>query len=228
MNLILLDVDGTLVDSLPLDNKFFPQAVCEGLNLPRMNTDWESFANPTDSGIIREVMREELGKLCHPDDIERCKERFIELLSGHLDQQPAAIPPIAGAHRFIEHLENSENYSFAVATASWRFTTELKLTAAGFDFDEWILYSCCDYEYKKEAMKAAYQDARQRHGKDFDAIVYIGDARSDMRFANELGFQFLGRGEEYVESNIWGVEGIADFTDIRLVEGKIRRAIKSA
>lgn len=228
MNLILLDIDGTLVDSLPLENIFFPQAVCEGLNLPRMKTDWESFANPTDSGIIREVMREEMGKLCHPDDIERCKERFIELLSGHLDQQPAAIPPIAGAHRFIEHLEDSENYMFAVATAGWRFTAELKLTAAGFDFDEWILYSCCDYEYKKEAMKAAYQDARQKYGKDFEAIVYIGDARSDMRFANELGYQFLGRGEEYVESNIWGVEGIVDFTDIRLVEGKIRRAIKSA
>jgi phosphoglycolate phosphatase-like HAD superfamily hydrolase len=228
MNLILLDIDGTLVDSLPLENKFFPQAVCEGLGLRRIKTDWESFANPTDSGIIREVMREEMGKLCHPDDIEKCKERFIELLSGHLDQEPAAIPPIPGAHQFIEHLEDSENFMFGVATAGWRFTAELKLTAAGFDFDEWILYSCCDYEYKKEAMKAAHQDARQKYGKDFESIVYIGDARSDMRLANELGYHFLGRGEEYATSNIWGVEGIRDFVDIRLVEGKIRRAIQSS
>jgi len=107
-------------------------------------------------------MREELGQLCHPDGIERCKTRYIELFSSHLEQDPAAIPPIPGAHQFIEHLEDSDQYMFAVATAGWSFTAELKLTAAGFDFDDWILYSCSDYEYKKEAMKAAHQAARQK------------------------------------------------------------------
>ncbi|MDA1065673.1 MAG: HAD hydrolase-like protein [Verrucomicrobia bacterium] len=227
MILILLDIDGTLVDSLHLENKYFPQAVCESLGLPQIKTNWDAYSNPTDSGIIREVMREELGQLCHPDDIERCRTRFIELFSTHLDEDPAAVPPIAGAHKFIEYLEDSDHYMFAVATASWRFTSELKLTAAGFDFDNWILYSCCDYEYKKEATKAAHREARQKHGSDFDSVVYIGDSRSDMRFANELGYEFLGRGDQYTQANIWGVEGIRDFKDLRLVEGKIRRSVRA-
>ena len=145
-----------------------------------------------------------------------------------MDQDPAAIPPIPGAHQFIEHLEDSDQYMFAVATAGWSFTAELKLTAAGFDFDDWILYSCSDYEYKKEAMKTAHQAARQKHGSDFDSVVYIGDSRSDMRFANELGYDFLGRGDLYTQSNVWGVEDIQDFKDLRLVEGKIRRSVQTS
>jgi phosphoglycolate phosphatase-like HAD superfamily hydrolase len=227
MNLIILDIDGTLVDSLKLENEYFPQAVQEGLGLSNINTDWTRFTNPTDSGIIREIMREELSQLCHPEHIEKCRERFIELLNGHLDQYSDAIPPIPGAHAFIEYLENHEQYKFAVATAGWRFTAEMKLTAAGFDWDDWILYTCCDYEYKKEAMKAAHAEAKKQYGGDFDAIIYIGDSRSDMRFANELGYEFLGRGDEFAQTNIWGVEGIQDFTDIRIVEGKIHRAVQA-
>jgi beta-phosphoglucomutase-like phosphatase (HAD superfamily) len=79
----------------------------------------------------------------------------IELLGAHLDQNPAALPPIPGAHGFIDYLENHENYQFAVATSGWRFSAEMKLTAAGFDFDDWVLYTCTEHEYKKEAMKAA-------------------------------------------------------------------------
>jgi phosphoglycolate phosphatase-like HAD superfamily hydrolase len=67
--------------------------------------------------------------------------------------------------------------------------------------------------------------ARQNYGSDFEKVIYIGDSRSDLRFANELGYGFLGRGEEYAHTNIWGVEGVKDFTDIRLVEGRINRTI---
>lgn len=94
MNLILLDIDGTLIDSMELENKYFTQAVCEGLGISKIKTDWSSFTNPTDSGIIRETMREELGQLCHPEHIEKCKDRYIELLGDHLDQNPAALPPL--------------------------------------------------------------------------------------------------------------------------------------
>jgi len=76
-------------------------------------------------------------------------------------------------------------------------------------------------------MKAAHAEAKKQYGGDFDAIIYIGDSRSDMRFANELGYEFLGRGDEFAQTNIWGVEGIQDFTDIRIVEGKIHRAVQA-
>ena len=172
-------------------------------------------------------MREELGKLCHPDDIEQVKERFIELLSGHLDQNPKDMKPIPGAHEFISFLEQHEDYAFAIATAAWRFSAELKLTASGFDYENWILYSCTEYECKKDAMKAAHTAAQETTGTDFESVLYIGDQLSDLRFANEMGYEFLGRGEEFARNNIWGKEGVVDFRDLRLVEGKIRRAIRA-
>ena len=226
MILILLDIDGTLVNSMNFENQYYPQALCECLGLTRVRTDWESFSNPTDSGIVREVMREDLGKSCHPEDIDRCRERFIELLSGHLDEDPSAIAPIPGALQFIEHLQDHQSYEFAVATGAWKFSAEIKLTAAGFDFDDWVLYSCCEYEYKKEAMKAAHKEARQNHGSDFESVVYIGDLRSDMRLANELGYEFLGLGKQFSSPNVWGVDGINDFSDLRVVDGKIHRTIE--
>jgi|GEM_PF-6468379 len=39
MILILLDIDGTLVDSLQLEEKYYPQAVCECLGLQRIKTN---------------------------------------------------------------------------------------------------------------------------------------------------------------------------------------------
>ncbi|MCB1122070.1 MAG: HAD hydrolase-like protein [Verrucomicrobiae bacterium] len=226
MNLILLDLDGTLVDSMPLENELYPRAVKEGLGISSITTDWSSFPNPTDSGIIREVMREELGKLCHPDDIERCRSLYIALLSNHLEKFPDSLKPVSGALEFIRYLENSPKYGFAVATAGWRISSQIKLAAAGFEFDDWIMYSCCDYEYKKEAMKAAHSSASKKYQEDFEAVLYIGDSRSDLKFANELGYEFLGRGEDYAGTNIWGVEGIRDFSDLRIVEGKIHRSLQ--
>ena len=128
--------------------------------------------------------------------------RYIELLSSHLKQHPEALHPIPGAHGFIEHLENHDQYQFAVAMAGWRVSAEIKLTAAGFDFDEWKLYSYSDYEYKKETMDAPHTNARKKKSADFEAVIYIGDSRSDMRFSNELGYDFIGRGDEYAQSNI--------------------------
>lgn len=227
MHLILFDIDGTLVDSMAVEDELYPKAVCEELNINRIKTDWSAYANPTDSGIIREAMREQLGQLCHPEHVDRCKLRFLDLLFSRVEQQPDTFPPVPGAIEFVDYLESHENYQFAMATAAWRESAELKLRTAGFDFANWILYTCSEHEYKKEAMKAAHAEARQQFGRDFEKVLYVGDSRSDLRFANELGYEFLGRGEEWMHTNIWGVEGIKDFTDIRLVEGRINRALQA-
>jgi len=227
MNLIQLDIDGTLVDSMPLETELYPKAVCETLGIKEIKTDWSAYTNPTDSGILREVMREELSQLCHPEHVEKCKESFLRLLGSHVANNPRALSPIPGAIEFVEYLASHKQYKFAVNTGAWRESAELKLTAAGFDFSDWILYTCSEHEYKKEAMKASHMAARQEYGGDFDNILYIGDSRSDLRFANELDYEFLGRGEEYMSTNIWGVEGIKDFIDIRLVEGRINRALQA-
>ena len=227
MNLIQLDIDGTLVDSMGLENELYPKAVCEVLGINEIKMDWSAYTNPTDSGILREVMREQLSQLCHPEHVEKCKERFLQLLGSHIEKNPRSLSPIPGAIEFVEYLASHANYKFAVNTGAWRESAELKLTAAGFDFSDWILFTCSEHEYKKEAMKASHMTARQAYGADFEKTLYIGDSRSDLRFANELDYEFLGRGEEYMSSNIWGVEGIKDFTDIRLVEGRINRALQA-
>ena len=227
MNLIQLDIDGTLVDSMGLEDELYPQAVCEVLGVREIKTDWSSYANPTDSGILREAMREELGQLCHPEHVEKLKDVFLGKLHAHVASNPDALKPIPGAIEFVNHLKQHSSYKFAVNTGAWRESAELKLTTAGFDFSDWILFTCSEHEYKKDAMKASYTSARQAYGDDFDKVLYIGDSRSDLRFANELDYEFLGRGEEYMHTNIWGVEGIKDYTDIRLVEGRINRALQA-
>ena len=226
MNLIQLDIDGTLVDSMGLEDELYPKAVCEVLGINEIKTDWSAYANPTDSGILREVMREKLSKLCHPEDVQKLKDCFLKLLSYQVEENPKVFAPIPGAIEFVQHLAAHENYKFAVNTGAWRESAELKLTSAGFDFTDWILFTCSEHEYKKDAMKASHTAANEAYGGDFDKVLYIGDSRSDLRFANELGYEFLGRGEEYMQTNIWGVEGIKDFTDIRLVEGRINRALQ--
>ena len=118
MNLIQFVIDGTLVDSMDLESELYPIAVCEVLGIAEIKTDWSTYTNPTDSGIIREVMREDLSQLCHPEHIEKCKKRFLELLTNHINQHPDALSPIPGATEFIHFLESREQYKFAVNTGA--------------------------------------------------------------------------------------------------------------
>lgn len=55
MNLVMFDIDGTLVESYDFDASCFVQAVQNVLDIC-IDTDWSKYVHVTDSGILDEII----------------------------------------------------------------------------------------------------------------------------------------------------------------------------
>jgi hypothetical protein len=67
MNLSIFDIDGTLTESVAVDEVCFVQAFRDMLGIERINTNWLDYHFQTDSGLALEICRNHLGR--DPDDI---------------------------------------------------------------------------------------------------------------------------------------------------------------
>src|SRR5262249_52198825 len=62
MNLAIFDIDGTLTESVAVDERCFVQAFREVLAIGRINTNWLDYPFQTDSGLALEICRRHLGR----------------------------------------------------------------------------------------------------------------------------------------------------------------------
>ena len=54
-NLIIFDVDGTLIESMGIDTKVYAETFLQSYNTT-INTDWNRYRYSTDSGIFLELL----------------------------------------------------------------------------------------------------------------------------------------------------------------------------
>ena len=62
MDLVIFDVDGTLVDSVGVDDRCFVQAFDDALGIRVAQTNWLEYQYQTDSGLAREIFCQHLGR----------------------------------------------------------------------------------------------------------------------------------------------------------------------
>jgi hypothetical protein len=55
MNLAIFDIDGTLTESVAVDEVCFVQAFWDVLGIERINTNWLDYNFQTDSGLALEI-----------------------------------------------------------------------------------------------------------------------------------------------------------------------------
>jgi len=60
-NLAIFDIDGTLTESVAVDEVCFVQAFRDVLGIERINTNWLDYNFQTDSGLALEICRNHLG-----------------------------------------------------------------------------------------------------------------------------------------------------------------------
>jgi beta-phosphoglucomutase-like phosphatase (HAD superfamily) len=93
MNLAVFDIDGTLTESVAVDEACFVQAFHDVLGIGSINTNWLEYPFQTDSGLALEICRSHLGRDPDGAEISRLQSRFAELLAG----QPIRDVPGAAA-----------------------------------------------------------------------------------------------------------------------------------
>ena len=189
MNLIIFDIDGTLVDSVKVDDQCFIRSFKDLHNIDLSRADWNNFEYVTDRGLTNEIFRTHFKRTPSEEEIIELKSYFYNLLEQRIDE----IAEISGATQILNNLIERSDYLIAFATGGWRETALLKLNSVGLALGEATLISSNDHFDRSEITKLAIQETLTKSGLiKFDTITYIGDGLWDFNSALQLGINFIG------------------------------------
>lgn len=200
MKAIILDIDGTLIDSSSVDNRLYMSAIGKVLGRIRLREDWTSYRNVTDSGLLEEIASDN-GIALDAETLSEIQQLFFNKLERQLEQH-GPFPEIPGAHAFVERLRTAPNYLVAYATGAWRRSATMKLAASGFPLGDVPLASSDDFPDRRSIMLHACEQLPLAA----DEITYYGDGLWDQKAAAGLGWRFIAVGarlgglERYLES----------------------------
>lgn len=110
MHLIMFDLDGTLVDSNAIDSQCYLQALVDvfGFDLDKIDRNWGNYPHITDAGILQTLCQTELGRDPTSIELRAYQQRFLELLTIALSQQP--LQSIAGAGDILARLNEDPDW----------------------------------------------------------------------------------------------------------------------
>jgi phosphoglycolate phosphatase-like HAD superfamily hydrolase len=205
--------------------------VCERLGAATIESDWATYPDVTDSGILWTLWQSHRG--CPPtaSEVSRIQSRFVELLHAELSREPSLCVPLPGAAALLADLLTQSNYAIGMATGGWRESAELKLRHAKL-IDERIPLATSSDEHSREAiLQRAYERVAELHGvSSFESVVYVGDGVWDGKAARRLGYHFVGIGKGAKAEQLrqeGAVCVMADYTDRELFYRAIATAFVS-
>ncbi len=213
MDLLVFDVDGTLVDSEDFDGILYAQAIRTVLEID-IDEDWSGYRHQTDSGILNEVLdRNGIGgdhSLAH-DSVRR---EFISLVADYLAARGDRLPEVPGARAFVSRLAGRPDVAVGIATGGWKETAAMKLRAIDLDPETLNLASGSDAESRAEIMRTAATSALG--GRSADRKTYFGNRPWDREASRRLGWQFIGIGPDVEHSTRFD-----DFLDRESLDGAL-------
>lgn len=196
MNLIIFDIDGTILDSVNADDDCFIQTYRDLYQIDLGDADWNDFKNVTDSGLTNEIFERWLNRTPTVEEIDKVKSHFKDLL----DQRVEEFTEIEGALSFIKSLSDKANFEVGFATGGWKETALLKCQSIGLDLNRFIFKSSNDHFNRARIIEMVIAEAKVKNQVgNFDTIVYFGDGLWDFKTTKELGIDFIG--VDYKQNN---------------------------
>ncbi len=184
--MILIDVDGTLVDSVP-DLAYCVDEMMKQLDLPvRGETavrDWVG------NGVERLVRRALIGKLDgEPDEalFERAYPIFLDLYAENTSKRSHLYP---GVREGIDYLR-SNGYRLGCVTNKAAQFTEPLLKELGV-YDDFAIVISGDTLPKKKPDPLPLLHAAEYFGVAPEQAMMVGDSVSDVKAARAAGFQIV-------------------------------------
>lgn len=189
MQLIIFDLDGTILDSVNADDKCFIQTFNDLYEINLRNTDWNDFRNVTDTGLTIEIFEKHLNRKPKKEEREDVKAYFKNLLGDHTQQ----FTEIDKSLSFIELVAIQSDFELGFATGGWKETAELKCNSVGLNINDYIFKSSDDHFNRAKIIEYAINEALERHKlKEFETITYFGDGLWDYKTTQTLGIDFIG------------------------------------
>jgi phosphoglycolate phosphatase-like HAD superfamily hydrolase len=192
MHLVMFDIDGTLTETMKVDEECFVRSFKDMLGFADIDTDWSHYPHTTDSGIFHDVFTLRIGRSPTTQEVSRFRQHCIQLLTAASSQSPFA--PVTGADRLLSLLAQGGSHRVSLATGCWRDSARLKMASAGMCFDDYPAASADDAHDRESIMRLSKQRAAERYGESFACTVYVGDEVWDARACRSVGVPFIGIG----------------------------------
>src|SRR5579872_1709471 len=80
LRLVMFDIDGTLTESMKLDEECFIRAFKDVFGFADIDTDWMRYKHVTDSGLLQEIFHMRAGRAISPHETLKFQQRFFTLL----------------------------------------------------------------------------------------------------------------------------------------------------
>ena len=229
MHLVMFDIDGTLTETMTVDEECFVRSFRDVFGFADIDTDWSHYPRATDSGIFEDVFTSRIGRSPTAQDVSRFRQHFIQLLAAASSQCPFV--PVAGADRLLSRLAQGRSHRVSLATGCWRDSARLKMASAGMCFDDHPAASADDALDRESIMRLSRQRAAERYGESFACTVYVGDGVWDARACRSVGIPFIGIGSGSRATRL-SAEGAVcvfpDFSDVDIFLRSVYEITKEA
>lgn len=184
--MILIDVDGTLVDSVP-DLAYCVDEMMKQLERPPYGED--RVRNWVGNGVERLVRRALIGQLDgEPEDadFEKAYPIFLDLYAENTSKRSVLYP---GVREGVDYLKSAGYRLGCVTNKAAQFTLPLLKDLGVFDDFEIVISG--DTLPKKKPDPLPLLHAAEHFGVEPAKAMMIGDSQSDVKAARAAGFQII-------------------------------------
>lgn len=183
IRLVLFDLDGTLVDSLP-DLAWCGNRMLHDLGLPEREPD--AIASWVGNGVERFVKRLLSGAMDTEPDAEllaRALPLFKDYYAAHVSDRSALYP---GAREALETLSHKDLHLACVTNKAERFTLDL---LAALELEQYFpIVVSGDTTARKKPDPMPLHYAADRFDLEYDQCLMVGDSNNDVLAARAAGF----------------------------------------
>jgi phosphoglycolate phosphatase len=188
MNIILFDIDGTLLSSGGAGKHALETAFTEDFDIP-LRTQIP-YAGRTDRAIVADLFQSH-GVEQTPANLEKIFVGYLRRLPGSLEQMKGKVLP--GIADLLSHLRAREHFTVGLLTGNVRAGAKVKLGFFGL-YEQFTFGGFGDHHLDRDDVaREALTAARTHVGPHVtaDRIWVIGDTPMDVRCARAIGAKVL-------------------------------------
>lgn len=201
MDLVIFDIDGTLIHSHREEFDCFEEALKRTMGISKISKDLRDYEHVTDRGIVNEIVYRAFNRPATEEEQSAIEESFIMLFQENLSSNPPT--PIPGVRGLFNELAEDKDLALAIATGCYFRSAVLKFTHANLPFHHLPISSSNDSTIRTNIMQTAHQRAQKTYGiEDFDSITYIGDGPWDIAAVKKLNWNFIGISSNFSEEHL--------------------------
>ncbi|WP_018145152.1 MULTISPECIES: phosphoglycolate phosphatase [unclassified Thioalkalivibrio] len=184
--MILIDLDGTLIDSVP-DLAFSVDAMMRELGLPERGEP--AVRNWVGNGVERLVQRALVNDLDGEPDAEQFARALPVFMRIYQENTAGRSPLYPGVREGLDQLKAAGYRLGCVTNKAERFTVPL-LREKGI-LDDFEIVVAGDALPQKKPDPAPLLHAADKLGVDPSEALMVGDSKSDVKAARAAGFQIV-------------------------------------